>query len=184
MTASLDFSSRPPRAAEWLLRRLHADNGDYTHLGDFAEIFAATLAEKGRARAVLGYWSHVLRSVPGFIANKIYWSLSMLRNYAVISLKSSLFRSSRGTRTRPSPRPPRSPSSSAPSSSPASSASSRTRNWATTGSTSSSSPSASRKLSPKPRPLGMSSYVILKSSPPRSPRVCRQGSEAGWETSS
>ncbi|MBE0711152.1 MAG: ABC transporter permease, partial [Candidatus Aminicenantes bacterium] len=60
---------------------------DYTHLGEFAEIFAATLAEKGRARAVLGYWSQVLRSVPGFIANKIYWSLSMLRNYAVISYR-------------------------------------------------------------------------------------------------
>ncbi|TFG52992.1 MAG: hypothetical protein E4H35_08805, partial [Candidatus Aminicenantes bacterium] len=87
MTATLDFSFRPPRAAEWLLRRLHADNGDYTHLGEFAEIFAATLAEKGRARAVLGYWSQVLRSVPGFIANKIYWSLSMLRNYAVISYR-------------------------------------------------------------------------------------------------
>jgi len=82
-----DRSSLPPRGAEWLLRRLHADNGDYTHLGEFAEIFAATLAEKGRARAVLGYWSQVLRSVPGFIANKIYWSLSMLRNYAVISYR-------------------------------------------------------------------------------------------------
>jgi putative ABC transport system permease protein len=87
VTASPDRSSLPPRAAEWLLRRLHSDNGDYTHLGDFAEIFAATLAEKGRARAVLGYWSHVARSVPGFIANKTYWGLSMLRNYAVISYR-------------------------------------------------------------------------------------------------
>ncbi len=87
MTASTGRSSLPPRAAEWILRRLHADNGDYTHLGDFAEIFAATLAEKGRFRAVLWYWAHVVRSLPGFVANKIYWSLSMLRNYAVISYR-------------------------------------------------------------------------------------------------
>jgi putative ABC transport system permease protein len=80
-------SPHPPRPAEWLLGRLHADNGDYTHLGDFAEMFAGIMAEKGRARAVLWYWAHVVRSLPGFLANKIYWSLSMLRNYAVISYR-------------------------------------------------------------------------------------------------
>ncbi len=87
MTASSDRLSRPPRLAEWLLRRLHADNGDYSHLGDFAEVFAGILAEKGRGRARWWYWGHVLRSLPGFIANKTYWSLSMLRNYAVISYR-------------------------------------------------------------------------------------------------
>jgi putative ABC transport system permease protein len=87
MTGLPDRSSRPPRAAEWLLRRLHADNGDYTHLGDFAEIFAGIMAEKGRAHAVLLYWFHAVRSLPGFIANKIYWSLSMLRNYALMSYR-------------------------------------------------------------------------------------------------
>lgn len=85
MTASPGRSPRPPRAAEWLLGRLHADNGEYTHLGDFAEVYAGLLAEKGRGGAALWYWGHVLLSLPGFIANKIYWSLSMLRNYAVIS---------------------------------------------------------------------------------------------------
>jgi len=85
VTASPGRSPRPPRAAEWLLGRLHADNGEYTHLGDFAEVYAGLLAEKGRGGAALWYWGHVLLSLPGFIANKIYWSLSMLRNYAVIS---------------------------------------------------------------------------------------------------
>jgi putative ABC transport system permease protein len=78
---------RPPRLAERLLVRLHADNGDYTHLGDFAEAFAAVAAEKGRGRASRWYWGHVLSSLPGFIANKIYWSLSMLRNYALMSYR-------------------------------------------------------------------------------------------------
>ncbi len=82
-----DRPARPPRAAEWLLRRLYADNGDYTHIGDFAEAFDAVAAEKGRGRARRWYWGHVLRSLPGFVGNKIYWSLSMLRNYAVITYR-------------------------------------------------------------------------------------------------
>jgi putative ABC transport system permease protein len=84
---SAESLSRPPRAAEWILRRLYADNGEYTHLGDFAETFAGLAAAKGRGRACRWYWGHVLRSLPGFIANKIYWSLSMLRNYAVITYR-------------------------------------------------------------------------------------------------
>jgi len=51
MTASSGRPVRPPRAAEWLLRRVYADHGRYTHLGDFAEVFAELAAEKGRGRA-------------------------------------------------------------------------------------------------------------------------------------
>jgi putative ABC transport system permease protein len=87
MTDSPGRASRPPRAAEWLLRHLHADNGAYTHLGDFAEIYAGIAAEKGKIRATLLFWGYVLKSVPGILANRLYWSLSMLRNYAAISLR-------------------------------------------------------------------------------------------------
>jgi putative ABC transport system permease protein len=82
-----DRPLQPPRVAEWLLRRLFADNGDFTHLGDFAEAFVARAAEEGRGRARLWYWAQVFRSLPGFLANRIYWSLSMLRNYAVITYR-------------------------------------------------------------------------------------------------
>jgi len=84
---SADRTLQPPRIAEWLLRRFFADNGDFTHLGDFAEGFAALAAEKGSGRARLWYWTQVFRSLPGFAANRIYWSLSMLRNYAVITYR-------------------------------------------------------------------------------------------------
>ncbi|MBN2266012.1 MAG: ABC transporter permease, partial [Candidatus Aminicenantes bacterium] len=82
-----DRPPQPPRIAEWLLRRLFADKGDFTHLGDFAEAFAARAAEKGSGRARLWYWTQVVRSLPGFLANRTYWSLSMLRNYAVITYR-------------------------------------------------------------------------------------------------
>jgi putative ABC transport system permease protein len=77
----------PPRLAEWILRRVYRDNGDFTHLGDFGEIFQGIVSEKGRGRAVLWYWMQVARSLPGFVTNKLYWSLSMLRNYALISFR-------------------------------------------------------------------------------------------------
>jgi putative ABC transport system permease protein len=91
---SKPLSPQPPRAAEWILEHLHPDGGDYTHLGDFREVFAAVLAEKGRGAALRWYWAQVLRSLPGFVLNKLYWSLSLLRNYIVISIRN--FRKSAG----------------------------------------------------------------------------------------
>ena len=78
---------RPPRIGGWILKRVYSDNGAFTHLGDFDEIFRETLAARGRGAALRWYWAHIVRSLPGFIANRIYWSLSMLRNYAVISYR-------------------------------------------------------------------------------------------------
>jgi putative ABC transport system permease protein len=85
-SSSREFS-RPPKAAEWVLKILHSDRGAHTHLGDFAEVYGGILVEQGRTRAVYWYWTQILRSLPGFIANRIYWSLSMLRNYVVISYR-------------------------------------------------------------------------------------------------
>jgi putative ABC transport system permease protein len=90
MTPSAARKSEPPRAAEWILRRLHSDNGDFTHLGDFDEVFRDLCKEKGRAAALLWYWSQVVRSIPGFLRNKIYWSLSLFRNYVLISFRNLL----------------------------------------------------------------------------------------------
>jgi putative ABC transport system permease protein len=81
---------RPPRIGDWILRRAYSDNGDFTHLGDFDEIFRGIVSAKGRGRAVLWYWAQIIRSLPGFITNKLYWSLSMLRNYVVISFRNLL----------------------------------------------------------------------------------------------
>ncbi len=81
---------RPPRSGEWILKRLYQDDGKHTHVGDFAEIYRGILAEKGRLHAAAWYWTQLLRSLPGFLANKVYWGLSMLRNYAVISFRNAV----------------------------------------------------------------------------------------------
>jgi putative ABC transport system permease protein len=80
----------PPRAAEWILGRVYRDNGEFTHLGDFDEMFQGIVVEKGRGRAVLWFWAQILRSLPGFVTNKLYWSLSMFRNYTLISFRNML----------------------------------------------------------------------------------------------
>jgi putative ABC transport system permease protein len=82
--------SGPPRIAEEILKHLYSDSGDFTHLGDFDEIFQRIISDKGRGRAILWYWTQIIRSLPGFITNKLYWSLSMLRNYALISFRNLL----------------------------------------------------------------------------------------------
>ena len=79
--------TEPPRPAEWILERLHSDSCDFTHVGDFREIFASILVEKGRRAALRWYWFQILRSLPGFVLNKLYWSLSLFRNYVVISFR-------------------------------------------------------------------------------------------------
>ena len=76
-----------PRAARWILERIHSDKGFFTHLGDFEEAFSEIFAEKGAATAYIWYWKQVFRSLPGFIKNKIYWSVIMIKNYFTISLR-------------------------------------------------------------------------------------------------
>jgi len=80
-------TSLPPRLAESLLRILHKDKNKYTHLGDFSEVFQFINSDKGRFYALLWYWGQVIKSIPGFFANKLYWSIAMLRNYMIITLQ-------------------------------------------------------------------------------------------------
>ena len=83
----MDIKSSP-RAARWILERIHSDKGFFTHLGDFEEAFSEILEEKGAAIAHIWYWIQVFRSLPGFIKNKLYWSAIMIKNYFTISLRS------------------------------------------------------------------------------------------------
>jgi putative ABC transport system permease protein len=73
--------------AEWVLRKIHRDNGDYTHLGDFKEVHSQLVRTRGALSAWTWYLSQVGKSIPGFINNKIYWSVAMFRNYLTISIR-------------------------------------------------------------------------------------------------
>ncbi len=81
---------KPLKFAEWVLRSIHSDHGEYTHLGDFREVFNHIQAERGPVAALFWYWFQVVRSLPGFATNRIYWSFTMFKNYLIISFRNTL----------------------------------------------------------------------------------------------
>lgn len=83
-----DISSiKPPRIAEKILGFLYSDRRAFTHLGDFEEVYTEIRGRSGAVTADLWYIFQILRSIPGFILTKFYWSAIMFRNYFVISLR-------------------------------------------------------------------------------------------------
>ena len=79
-----DKISKPPRLAEKILGLLCSDRGSHTAPGDFAEVYAEMAAERGPAVARVWYSGQILKSIPGFLLARFYWSGVMLRSYLVI----------------------------------------------------------------------------------------------------
>jgi putative ABC transport system permease protein len=71
----------PPKIAEWALKHIYPDKGQFTSLGDFREEYNDIATESGISRAILWYWMQVLNSTPHFLKNKVYWSFVMFNNY-------------------------------------------------------------------------------------------------------
>ena len=78
---------RPPRLAEWIFRRVFPDRGNFTTLGDLAEVYNDLIREKSVLFAQLWYWQQLLKSLPLFFAEFFYWSTAMLKNYIKITLR-------------------------------------------------------------------------------------------------
>jgi len=77
----------PPPLALWLLKKVSGSR-DYDYArGDLAETYECLAAEKGRSKANIWFWSEVVRSIPGFVRNSIYWSIAMFKNYVKIALR-------------------------------------------------------------------------------------------------
>ncbi len=76
-----------PRVANWILRKTISQKIRDGALGDFDEIFWVLAEENGLFRAKLWYWGQVLRSLPPFLYDSVYWRTSMLNNYFKITLR-------------------------------------------------------------------------------------------------
>ncbi len=80
----------PPRFASWLLRKL-AGPADYDFaVGDLTETFAELARTAGLAKARRWFFLEVLKGLPGFLKNGLYWKASLFRNYTVIALRNML----------------------------------------------------------------------------------------------
>jgi putative ABC transport system permease protein len=83
-------SPKPPRIAEWILGFLYSDRHAFTHLGDFEEVYSGIRARQGTAIACFWYIGQILKSIPGFLLARFYWSVIMFRNYFIISLRTMI----------------------------------------------------------------------------------------------
>lgn len=78
---------KPPKLAEWLLRRLVHTEEHFEKLGDFEEGYHSQSWAINQSKARFWYWGQVLMALPTFIRNFLYWSLAMFKNYIKIALR-------------------------------------------------------------------------------------------------
>jgi len=79
--------SRLPKFGDWLLKLLARYEINPHLRGDFDEEFSLIYETKGFVRAWLWYWTHLLRSLPVFIKDILFWRFVMLGNYLKITLR-------------------------------------------------------------------------------------------------
>ena len=78
---------KPPKMFELMLRIISKSEERFSVIGDFQEIYGQIAVEKSILHALRWYGFQILKSIPLFCANTIYWTLSMLRNYLIITLR-------------------------------------------------------------------------------------------------
>lgn len=78
---------RPPLLARRILARVIPARLRSTAAGDFEEMFCLILRKSGPGKAALWYWGQVVKSVPVFFFNNVYWRISMFVNYLKLALR-------------------------------------------------------------------------------------------------
>jgi len=77
----------PPIIAQWLLyHTLDKNDRDFV-IGDFEEFYNEIRKKSGALSAAVWFWRQVLKSIPHFIKNSIYWDLIMFINYLKITFR-------------------------------------------------------------------------------------------------
>jgi putative ABC transport system permease protein len=80
-------SKKPSWVAAWLIKRMFPDSGRFSVLGDMTETFYSLSEEKGVFVAKLWFWGQIVKALPYYISDVIYWRFSMLKNYLVIAVR-------------------------------------------------------------------------------------------------
>ena len=76
-----DAADRPSPIAERLLGRMLGSRNRQAVIGDFEEIYNDILETRGRAAADAWYGLQIVRSLPPFVFNALFWGSVMFRNY-------------------------------------------------------------------------------------------------------
>ncbi len=81
------MKKRSPKIARWILCCFRSKAAHESLIGDFDEIYRVHCEDKGKSWADLWYWYQVLKALPSFLMNSIYWRMAMFRNYLKIVLR-------------------------------------------------------------------------------------------------
>ena len=76
-----------PKFARWLLCSLRNKTDHESLIGDYDEMYHILYNERGTLKAKIWYWTQILKSIPSFFSNSIYWSITMLKNYLKIAVR-------------------------------------------------------------------------------------------------
>lgn len=83
-------SYMPPKLARWLLQRIINIDIRYSALGDFEEIYFSIAEDEGVLKARIWYWTQVMKSLPSFFADSIYWRIHMFQNYLKVAFRNMM----------------------------------------------------------------------------------------------
>ena len=56
-------------------------------VGDFEELYAEVVREKGPLQARAWFWGQIVRSLPACLVHLVYWSCVMIRNYFITTVR-------------------------------------------------------------------------------------------------
>lgn len=77
--------SHPPPLAVWLLRAVTHHEVRYAVEGDYEETYVWLAEQEGEQAARRWYWRQVLRSIPLYFFDTIYWHTRMFKNYLTVA---------------------------------------------------------------------------------------------------
>ena len=75
------------RAGIWILSRLISRRKNYGLFGDIEEIYNLQVLERGRFKANFWFWVQVLRTIPAYLLDSLYWSYVMFNSYLKITFR-------------------------------------------------------------------------------------------------
>jgi len=82
-----DENIKPPYFCRWILDRLLDGTEHSPVIGDFEEIYTEIYREDGRWKAFFWYFLHLIRLIPRYFYESIFWRSIMLRNYVIVIIR-------------------------------------------------------------------------------------------------
>jgi putative ABC transport system permease protein len=80
-----DIKYPPSKFGHWLLNHIiHGEVRD-SALGDFEEEYLHRLYRQGIGTARLWYWAQIVRSLPAFLIDRLWWAAVMSKSYLIVS---------------------------------------------------------------------------------------------------